>query len=264
MNNNNKTTIVVFWVEKGAPRAAIFPGEDGGAALVHGESLRRRAAAGEPLYHTCVSVDQPGNVTRAGANGELPHDRDWTQPSTVVFWMEEGAAQASAFCGKDIDPALSHCGVLHKRAASGVALSHLCMSTHLPGNVTQPGVNGTLPEGYDWTKRRSAHVGGRSVPVAAVSGTKSARAQVAGRGASPGIQACPAPGPVEVALRAEIDRTRQENDVLLRIAHGTGLMMQVANGRLREAGFEAIEMPALPDMPATASFVAQTPAEPRP
>lgn len=129
--------------------------------------------------------------------GQRLHDHGWmnnNKTTIVVFWVEEGAPQAADFLGPDIGLALAHCEALRKRTASGEPVSHVCLSTDLPGNVTQPGVNGNLPDGYDWTKRRQVRVGGRA-------------AAVAGGGAAP--QACASPEPVDLALKQELARSRQ-------------------------------------------------------
>lgn len=79
----------------------------------------------------------------------------------MVFWLEDGAPKCERFIGNTIDKALAHCETLRRSAREGAAISHVTLQTELVDNVTLPGVSAILPEGYDWTKRRKVHVGGR-------------------------------------------------------------------------------------------------------
>ena len=72
----------------------------------------------------------------------------------VVFWVESGQSRHEGFAGADILPAMSLVETLRRRKHAGEPVSHVCLSTDLPGNVTEPGVSDKLPDGYDWTKRR--------------------------------------------------------------------------------------------------------------
>lgn len=79
----------------------------------------------------------------------------------VVFWLEGECARSERFDASALSQALARCEDLRREAARGVAISHVCVSSELEGNVTRPGV-ADAPAGYDWTKRRVRRLpGGR-------------------------------------------------------------------------------------------------------
>lgn len=71
----------------------------------------------------------------------------------VVFWLEGEEPRSERFEASALSQALARCEDLRRAAAQGAAVSHVCVSSELEGNVTRAGV-ADAPAGYDWTKRR--------------------------------------------------------------------------------------------------------------
>lgn len=73
--------------------------------------------------------------------------------SIVVFWLENGTARCETFSSTGLGDALSHCEALRRSAAAGASISHVCVSSELPDNMTKPGVADPAAD-YAWSKRR--------------------------------------------------------------------------------------------------------------
>lgn len=74
----------------------------------------------------------------------------------IVFWLEGELARHEPFDATQLSQALARCEALRRAAAAGAPISHVCLSTELPGNMTKPGV-ADPPADYSWTKRRGGH-----------------------------------------------------------------------------------------------------------
>lgn len=72
--------------------------------------------------------------------------------SIVVYWLEAGQARGEVFAGDALAAAMARAEALRAQGAAA-GISHVCIASELPGDMTRAGVAGA-PEGYDWTKRR--------------------------------------------------------------------------------------------------------------
>jgi len=73
------STFSVFWIENGKPHNEMFETSLVAEPLALCEELRKRAKAGEPIVHVCLSSDMIDNVGLAGVSDKLPIDYNWTK-----------------------------------------------------------------------------------------------------------------------------------------------------------------------------------------
>lgn len=78
-----------------------------------------------------------------------------------VFWIEDGQPQSKLFRTPTSTTALAFCQDLRRRAHAGAELFHICISSDMIDNVSLPGVNDKLPDGYEWKMRRRDYEPGR-------------------------------------------------------------------------------------------------------
>lgn len=83
----------------------------------------------------------------------------------IVFWRQGKVysdsgklagvtAEHAEFDITELTRALAFCEMLRKKAKDGDFISHVCISTELPGSVGQAGASTILPDEYSWWKRR--------------------------------------------------------------------------------------------------------------
>lgn len=77
-----------------------------------------------------------------------------THMSIAVFWIENGKAEVATVGDQHMLVALKFMEDLRRKRAAGDDITHVCMQSELADDVTKPGVNDVLPDGYDWKKRR--------------------------------------------------------------------------------------------------------------